>query len=280
MRKDGKLPSSGNMTVQVFNVSEGGLSPESMSTTWQVAENRQTNQICTVQSLGKEEFLQLIERYVKTTHAKTHHQYTLDVLGVFFIDNKSTFTDICNRQLLWHGSRPTDWVGILSEGLEIAPPEAPVTGYIFRKGVYFADIWSKSANYCFATRSKNVGLLLLCDVSLGTTNDLLAADYDADQLLRGKQSVMGKGRIAPDPGNIHTMSDGCVVPLGPTCDTKVHNPHGYTLECNEYVIYDVKQIKMRYLVKLRFNFKKLSAVQYKTTKLLSLLYLLYTLFVQ
>ncbi|XP_062510028.1 poly [ADP-ribose] polymerase 2-like [Corticium candelabrum] len=126
---------------------------------------------------------------------------------------------------------------------------------MFGKGVYFADICSKSANYCFATCSKNVGLLLLCDVSLGTRNDLLAADYDADQLLRGKQSVMGKGRIAPDPGNRHTMSDGCVVPLGPTCDTKVHNPHGYTLDCNEYVIYDVKQIKMRYLVKLRFNFK-------------------------
>ncbi|XP_062508992.1 poly [ADP-ribose] polymerase 2-like, partial [Corticium candelabrum] len=198
---------------------------------------------------------QLIERYVKTTHAKTHHPYTLDVLGVFFIDKKSTFIDICNRQLLWHGSRPTDWVGILSEGLKIAAPEAPVTGYMFGKGVYFADICSKSANCCFATRSKNVGLLLLCDVRLASSNDLLAADYDADQLLRGKQSVMGKGRIAPDPGNIHTMSDGCVVPLGPTCDTKVHNSHGYTLDCNEYVIYDVKQIKMRYLVKLRFNFK-------------------------
>jgi hypothetical protein len=32
-----------------------------------------------------------------------------------------------NRQLLWHGSRLTNWVGILSQGLRIAPPEAPVT---------------------------------------------------------------------------------------------------------------------------------------------------------
>lgn len=30
-----------------------------------------------------------------------------------------------NRQLLWHGSRMTNWVGILSQGLRIAPPEAP-----------------------------------------------------------------------------------------------------------------------------------------------------------
>lgn len=28
--------------------------------------------------------------------------------------------------LLWHGSRLTNWVGILSQGLRIAPPEAPV----------------------------------------------------------------------------------------------------------------------------------------------------------
>ena len=34
------------------------------------------------------------------------------------------------RRLLWHGSRLTNWVGILSEGLKIAPPEAPVTGYM------------------------------------------------------------------------------------------------------------------------------------------------------
>ena len=56
-----------------------------------------------------------------------------------------------NRKLLWHGSRLTNWAGILSGGLRIAPPEAPVTGYMFGKGLYFADMSSKSANYCFAT---------------------------------------------------------------------------------------------------------------------------------
>ena len=37
---------------------------------------------------------------------------------------------IGNKQLLWHGSRVTNWAGILSTGLRIAPPEAPVTGYM------------------------------------------------------------------------------------------------------------------------------------------------------
>lgn len=35
--------------------------------------------------------------------------------------------------LLWHGSRLTNFVGILGQGLRIAPPEAPVTGYRFGK---------------------------------------------------------------------------------------------------------------------------------------------------
>lgn len=51
-----------------------------------------------------------------------------------------------------------------SSGLRIAPPEAPVTGYMFGKGVYFADMFSKSANYCFASRTVRDGVLLLCEV--------------------------------------------------------------------------------------------------------------------
>ena len=40
----------------------------------------------------------------------------------------------------------------------------------FGKGVYFADVSSKSANYCYATKSKNVGLVLLCEVCLRNVN--------------------------------------------------------------------------------------------------------------
>ena len=35
----------------------------------------------------------------------------------------------------------------------------------FGKGVYFADMCSKSANYCFASRLKSEGLLVLSEVS-------------------------------------------------------------------------------------------------------------------
>jgi poly [ADP-ribose] polymerase len=39
------------------------------------------------------------------------------------------------RKLLWHGSRSSNYGGILSRGLRIAPPEAPVSGVSFVVGL-------------------------------------------------------------------------------------------------------------------------------------------------
>lgn len=114
---------------------------------------------CNMTTLKKDsKDFKLIQEYVKNTHGSTHRNYTLDIEDVFEIDRKgederfAKFADNDNRMLLWYGSRLTNFVGILSQGLRIAPPEAPVTGYMFGKGVYFADMVSKSANYCATTR--------------------------------------------------------------------------------------------------------------------------------
>jgi len=49
--------------------------------------------------------------------------------------------------------------------LRIAPPDAPVTGYMFGKGVYFADVSSKAANYCHTNKENSEGVLLICEVA-------------------------------------------------------------------------------------------------------------------
>ena len=41
------------------------------------------------------------------------------------------FKELHNRRLLWHGSRNTNYAGILSQGLRIAPPEAPVVSFFW-----------------------------------------------------------------------------------------------------------------------------------------------------
>jgi poly [ADP-ribose] polymerase len=47
--------------------------------------------------------------------------------------------------------------------------------------------------------------LYFFQVSLGTTNDLLSADYTADKLPAGKHSVRGMGYIEPDPSMAKTL---------------------------------------------------------------------------
>ncbi|XWS46632.1 hypothetical protein CRYUN_Cryun14cG0085200 [Craigia yunnanensis] len=176
---------------------------------------------CELIPLGNdsEEFA-MIAKYTQNTHAKTHSNYTVDIVQIFMvakegeIERFKKFSGTKNRMLLWHGSRLTNWTGILSQGLRIAPPEAPVTGYMFGKGVYFADMFSKSANYCYASSAFTTGVLLLCEVALGDMAELLQAKSDADKLPDGKLSPKGVGATAPDPCEAQTLDDGVIVPLG------------------------------------------------------------------
>ncbi|KAI5937711.1 Poly [ADP-ribose] polymerase 1 [Manis javanica] len=73
-----------------------------------------------------------IRKYVKNTHASTHNAYDLEVIDIFKRAREGEsqhfkpFKQLHNRRLLWHGFRTTNFAGILSQGLWIAPPEAPV----------------------------------------------------------------------------------------------------------------------------------------------------------
>lgn len=201
----------------------------------------------------------MIKSYLRNTHGKTHSGYTVDIVQIFKVSRHGEterfqkFASTRNRMLLWHGSRLSNWAGILSQGLRIAPPEAPVTGYMFGKGVYFADMFSKSANYCYASEACRSGVLLLCEVALGDMNELLNADYDANNLPKGKLSTKGVGQTAPNMVESKVADDGVVVPLG---EPKQEPSKRGGLLYNEYIVYNVDQIRMRYVLHVNFNFKR------------------------
>lgn len=59
--------------------------------------------------------------------------WIITIMLIYLLDNISgessrfaPFKQLHNRRLLWHGSRATNYAGILSQGLRIAPPEAPI----------------------------------------------------------------------------------------------------------------------------------------------------------
>ncbi|KAG0355708.1 hypothetical protein BG005_005356 [Podila minutissima] len=207
----------------------------------------------------------LIEQYTKNTHGATHSSYDLVIDEVFDLDRQgeeerykdSGFDKLHNRRLLWHGSRLTNYVGILSQGLRIAPPEAPSTGYMFDKGAYFADCVSKSANYCFTNQNDNTGLMLLCEVSLGDMFELQNADYNAknNSVNAKKHSTKGCGRTFPDEAQDVIIENDLRVQAG-TLKNQTQPGFGYGLQYNEYIVYNTSQIKMRYLLKMRFDYKK------------------------
>ena len=198
-------------------------------------------------------------QYLENTHAETHTEYSLKIREIFEIQRESENGREKNfnghkRMLLWHGSRLTNFVGILSQGLRIAPPEAPVTGYMFGKGVYFADMVSKSANYCNTNRRNPIGMLLLCEVMIGNEKHLTSADESADRYIDHDKfhSTKGLGMTAPDPKDYVELDDGVIVPLGRPVKQLVDNS---SLLYNEYIVYRPEQIKMRYLIKTTFEYK-------------------------
>ncbi|KAK3842766.1 MAG: poly polymerase catalytic domain-containing protein [Linnemannia gamsii] len=205
----------------------------------------------------------LIEQFVRNSHGKTHSHYKLAIDEVFDLDregeqdrfNDAGFDKLHNRRLLWHGSRLTNYVGILSQGLRIAPPEAPVTGYMFDKGAYFADCVSKSAGYCFTNSHNNTGLMLLCEVALGDMHELQGADYNAkaNSEKANKHSTKGCGQSYPKTSGDVIIEDNLRVPAG-ELETEPHTGPGYRLQYNEFIVYNTSQIKMRYLIKMKFDY--------------------------
>ncbi|KAF2770554.1 PARP-domain-containing protein [Teratosphaeria nubilosa] len=202
-----------------------------------------------------------IEQYSLRTQM---HGGGATVQDIFRIDRFDSFSSSgSDRRLLWHGSRATKFGGILGQGLRIAPPEAPVNGYMFAKGIYLADMSSKSANYCCSYNSGGHALLLLCEAELGNPILVLRdAKYDADLEVKkqGLLLTMGQGRISPvgwkDAGCITPGLAGVMMPdtAQPPVDTGVsgYGSHGYApLMYNEYICYNVAQVRLRYLLRVR-----------------------------
>ncbi|KAM3728837.1 Poly [ADP-ribose] polymerase [Dirofilaria immitis] len=170
----------------------------------------------------------IVDNYLQWTHAPTHNMYQMRIHNLYAVnrngEQEQFMFDLGNRKLLWHGSRLTNWYGILSQGLRIAPPEAPVTGYMFGKA----------------------------QVALGEMNELLQGDNNADKLPAGKNSTKGVGSVGPDPATYTTLDD-CEVPCGKPIKLHADDKDCF-LRYNEYIVYDVKQVWIRYLVEVDFIF--------------------------
>ncbi len=97
--------------------------------------------------------------------------------------------------------------------------------------------------------------MLLSEVALGKPYERFGADY-IEKLPDGYHSCWGKGKSTPDPKESTTLKDGTIVPLGKLIDAKLQQS---SLLYDEFIVYDVAQVRMKYLLRVNFKYKAQSS---------------------
>ncbi len=105
----------------------------------------------------------------------------------------------------------------------------------------------KSSYYCYTVN--NIALILLGEVSLGEEDERTNIDFSLPETLKKKaNSVHALGRLEASDGEY--IDEDVYVPNGEVIFNEKNKC------CNdyaEYIVYNVKQIKLRYLLKIRYN---------------------------
>lgn len=193
------------------------------------------------------------------THAPTH-QYGIKILETLRIqkdiadEHQTYFKSIPNHKLLMHGSRKANFMGILSTGLRLPLANQVSNGSVLGKGIYFADISTKSFNYCGVDGINDTGYLLLCEVALGENSDFRQSpSFDANLASHQKSRIaLGKSFLPETSFTNHSTSDKYLdnveISYGPIV-ARANSTSSFLY--NEYVIFDTRQYQFKYLVKIQ-----------------------------
>jgi len=193
----------------------------------------------------------VIEEYIKNTQ----EFYNFEIVDLFSLsrDNEEqrfkTWKARGNRMLLWYGSRLTNFVGILSQGLRLPCPEVPNSAFRVGKGIYLTDMISKAHNQCFSYASGGEFCVLLCEAALGEQHELLHDNLNMhEELPHGKHSVLALGHKAPPKSSYVEIEKGLKVPKGKPENTIFQQS---SFIYNEYLCYNPAQVRLRYLLRMR-----------------------------
>lgn len=172
---------------------------------------------------------QQIRDFVVNSQIKSRQ---IKVLNIFTVRRDNEVRDfashIGNEQLLFHGSRIRNWVGILSRGILL--PKIAVSLGVNRtdagwlgNGIYFGDAASTSSFYTSPGR-RGTRLMALARVSLGRVKEFQKITYGLTQPPAGYDSCHG---VRSTPARRTDFAD------------------------DEYVVYNPNQQKLEYLVEFR-----------------------------
>lgn len=187
---------------------------------------------CTIEPASTQEF-NWAKNHLEGSQSR-HHSWKLKAKRIWKISSKgqhgyrSYVEKIGNIQPLFHGSRAANIMGICKKGLLLRPPGAYVTGSMFGNGLYFADQSTKSSQYATAryggdaSRYGNSYFMYIADVALGKIKKYQDAQTSLQEAPSGYDSVQGE--------------------------------KGRSLVHNEFIVYNIKQNELKYLIEFEQSY--------------------------
>ena len=173
--------------------------------------------------------------------------------------------------MLWHGLKTQSVASTLRDGFRMPLAEAAQTGYMFGKGIYFTDCFSKAAAHCIGPNKQQVNrsFMVLSEVALGDMHKAYAPHQFKKSAPMYCHSVYGVGLQKPKSVGIRDLCqpgpdylpneltydkpNACFLNMGKIGDNAdlEEMPSGQNppdLKFNDFVVYDESQVKMRYFV--------------------------------
>lgn len=175
----------------------------------------------------KEGSFERVKKYFESSRS-SHHNWSSKMVHLWKVNIKgqkdkhiSHMKDVGNIKPLFHGSGPQNILGICKHGLLMRPPGVYITGSMFGNGLYFADQSSKSEQYAFGRYGGGGGrgdtyFMFVADVALGKIKKYSGSQPHLSEAPRGYHSVQGEA--------------------------------GNSLLHNEFIVYELKQHLLQYLI--------------------------------
>lgn len=186
----------------------------------------------------------LIKNYAEDANCHFGKFNLIRIIEFTRLEPNLYFTGGTNRMLLWHGTKRGHLESIINNHF-VLPPQTQ--RLMFGSGIYFADRASKSAQYCGDSKP---GYLLLCDVDLGTSLHKIQADNDLIGPPMGYDSIFAVGQNQPMICDNVNFDENVIIPCGTTIQNEEFR-HS-KLKYNEYIVYNVERICIKYLVEVDF----------------------------
>ncbi|KAJ1440675.1 WGR domain [Sesbania bispinosa] len=217
---------------------------------------------CSISPLEKNsDDYEMIVKYLEKTYEPVKvgdTEYGVSVENIFAVQTSAcpSYEDIVklpNKVLLWCGSRSSNLLRHLHKGFLPAICSLPVPGYMFGKAIVCSDAAAEAARYGFTAVDRPEGFLVLAIASLGNEiRELKSPPEDTTSLEEKKLGVKGLGKKKTDESEHFVWKDDIKVPCGRIIASEHEDS---PLEYNEYAVYDTKQVRISYLVGVKYEEK-------------------------